>query len=74
MKRLKLRSKTRKKFKVTTDSNYSYQIAPNILNRAFTATGISQKWVSDLTYIRTKAGGLYLTSVIDLADRKVIGI
>lgn len=73
MKRLNLRSKTRKKFKVTTDSNHSYQIAPNILNRDFTATRISQKWVSDLTYIRTKAGWLYLTTVIDLADRKVIG-
>jgi len=73
MKRLNLRSKTREKFKVTTDSNHSYQIAPNILNRDFTATRISQKWVSDLTYIRTKAGWLYLTTVIDLADRKVIG-
>jgi putative transposase len=73
MKRLNIRSKTRKKFKVTTDSSHSYQIAPNLLNRDFTATDVSQKWVSDLTYIRTKAGWLYLTTVIDLADRKVIG-
>lgn len=73
MKRLNIRSKTRKKFKVTTDSKHSYQIAPNLLNRDFTATDMSQKWVSDLTYIRTKAGWLYLTTVIDLADRKVIG-
>jgi putative transposase len=70
MKRLNIRSKTRKKFKVTTDSSHSYQIA---LNRDFTATDVSEKWVSDLTYIRTKAGWLYLTTVIDLADRKVIG-
>ena len=73
MKRLNIRSKTRKKFKVTTDSHHSYPIAPNLLNRDFRTTGMSEKWVSDLTYIRTKAGWLYLTTVIDLADRKVIG-
>lgn len=54
MKRLNIRSKTRKKFKVTTDSSHSYQTAPNLLNRDFTATDVSQKWVSDLTYIRTR--------------------
>lgn len=54
MKRLNIKSKTRKKFKVTTDSSHSYQIAPNLLNRDFTATDVSQKWVSDLTYIRTR--------------------
>ena len=59
MKRLNIRSKTRKKFKVTTDSRHSYQIASNLLNRNFKATDVSQKWVSNLTYIRTKAGWLY---------------
>ena len=73
MNRLNIRSRIRKKFKVTTDSRHSYQVSPNLLNRDFSVTGLSQKWVSDLTYIKTQSGWLYLTTVIDLADRKVIG-
>jgi putative transposase len=46
---------------------------PNILNREFTVTGPSKVWVSDITYISTKEGFLYLTTVIDLYDRKIIG-
>src|SRR5690554_1468868 len=73
MKKLNLRSKIRKKFKVTTDSNHTYEIAENLLQRDFSADGLSQKWVGDITYIKTGSGWLYLTTVIDLADRKVIG-
>lgn len=73
MKKMNLRSKTRKKFKVTTDSGHPYEIAENLLQRDFSADGLSQKWVGDITYIKTGSGWLYLSTVIDLADRKVIG-
>lgn len=61
------------KFKVTTDSKHSYPVSANVLNRDFKADKAGQKWVSDLTYIHTKEGWLYLTTIIDLFDRKVIG-
>ena len=73
MKELGLKSKLSKKFKVTTNSKHNYLIAENVLNRDFKATRISQKWVSDITYIQTKEGFLYLTTIIDLYDRKLIG-
>jgi transposase InsO family protein len=73
MKSLDLRSKTRRKFKVTTDSKHNLPVCENILNRDFTASGLGEKWVSDITYISTKEGWLYLTAIIDLADRKAIG-
>jgi transposase InsO family protein len=57
----------------TTDSDHEYAIAENHLNRDFSAQGTGQKWVSDLTYIRTGEGWLYLTAILDLADRKVVG-
>ena len=59
----------------TTDSRHSYAVAPNVLERAFDVNGIrlNQVWVSDLTYLRTRAGWLYLAVVLDLASRRVIG-
>lgn len=62
-----------KKFVVTTDSKHKYPVAENLLNRDFTPEAKAQKWVSDITYIKTKKGWLYLTVIIDLFDRKVIG-
>jgi len=73
MKQLGLKSKVKKKYKTTTDSNHQYPIAPNIIKRNFKPERINQTWVSDITYIRTKQGWLYLTTVIDLFDRQVIG-
>lgn len=58
---------------MTTDSSHSYGIAGNLLQRDFSADALSQKWVGHITYIHTGKGWLYLTTVIDLADRKVIG-
>lgn len=52
MNKLNLRSKIRKKYKVTTDSNHSYQVAENLLQRDFSADALSQKWVGDITYIK----------------------
>lgn len=73
MQKYGFRSVHKKKFKVTTDSKHTYPVSENVLNRDFKADRIAQKWVSDLTYIHTKEGWLYLTVIIDLYDRKVIG-
>jgi transposase InsO family protein len=66
-------ARRRRKFVTTTDSKHNYPVAPNVLNREFSASRPGEVWVSDLTYIRTKRGWLYLTVIIDLFDRKVIG-
>lgn len=73
MNQLGLRSKLSKKFKITTNSKHNYLIVENVLNREFSVTGPSKAWVSDITYIHTKEGFLYLTTVLDLFDRKIIG-
>jgi putative transposase len=73
MKMESLRSIIKKKFKVTTDSQHKYEVVENKLNRAFTVNEQNVVWVSDLTYIRTGEGWLYLTAIIDLFNRKVIG-
>ena len=72
MKQLGLRSKLSKKFKVTTNSNHNYLIVENILNRKFSVKMRSKVWVSDITYIQTKEGFIYLTTIMDLYDRKII--
>jgi len=66
-------AKRKRKFKTTTDSKHDYPLAPNILDRDFTACGQNQVWVSDITYIRTGEGWMYLTVIIDLFHRKVVG-
>lgn len=73
MRELGIKSKLSRKFKVTTDSKHNYLIVENILDRNFMVTSPSKVWVSDITYIQTKEGFLYLTTIIDLYDRKMIG-
>jgi transposase InsO family protein len=73
MRKVHLRSIVKKKFKVTTDSGHKFPIPENKLDRKFKPGNLGAVWVSDLTYIRTKQGWMYLTTVIDLGDRKVIG-
>ena len=73
MRELGLRSKLSKKFKVTTDSKHNYLVVENVLDRKFIVANPSRVWVSDITYIQTKEGFLYLTTIIDLYDRKIIG-
>jgi putative transposase len=65
--------KIKRKHKVTTDSNHSNRVSPNLLNRDFNAAKPYEKLVSDITYISTLEGWLYLATVIDLHNRKVIG-
>jgi len=66
-------SKTKKKFKVTTDSKHNYPASPNFLDQDFAAKHLNEKWVSDITYIRTKEGWLYLTIILDLFNREIVG-
>lgn len=73
MKQLGLRSKVKKKFKVTTDSKHNLYTSPNVLNRQFKVHKPSKVWVSDITYIQIDKRFLYLTVIIDLYDRKIIG-
>ncbi len=73
MKKGELFCKTNRRFRVTTDSRHNFPIAPNILNRHFTAPGPNEKYVGDITYIWTQAGWLYLAVVIDLFSRQVVG-
>lgn len=69
-----IRSVIAGKFKVrTTDSDHGLGISPNILERNFNPAKPSESWVSDITYVRTFQGWLYLTVIMDLYDRKIIG-
>jgi putative transposase len=73
MSRMGIASKIRRRWVKTTQSKHKWPIASNLLDRNFTPSGLSQVWVSDITYIPTKGGWLYLTTVMDLADRQIIG-
>ncbi len=73
MKKENIRSIVKKKFKATTDSEHKYAIVENKLERNFKPGTTGRVWISDITYVKTKQGWLYLTTVIDLGDRKVIG-
>ena len=73
MKKNGIRAVHAKKFVVTTDSKHKYPVAENRLDRNFTTDAKGKAWVSDITYVRTSEGWLYLTVVLDLFDRKVIG-
>ncbi|UOQ91518.1 IS3 family transposase [Halobacillus shinanisalinarum] len=68
-----LRSKTVKKYKATTNSKHSYPIYPNLLNQQFQVNRPGAVWVSDITYVWTKEGWLYLATVVDLFSRRIIG-
>jgi putative transposase len=67
------KAKAAKKYKATTNSNHSLPVAPNLLEQNFTADTPDQKWVSDITYIWTEEGWLYLAVVLELYSRRVIG-
>ncbi len=73
MKTMGLRGIQAKKFKVTTDSNHNKPVAPDLLEQDFTAVQPNQKWVSDITYVWTDEGWLYLAVVMDLYSRAIVG-
>jgi transposase InsO family protein len=65
--------KIERKFKATTDSSYTKQVAPNILNITFKVPAVNYCWVGDITYIPTIEDRLYLAIVLDLFLRKIVG-
>lgn len=74
MRRAGIQARRRRAYKVTTTlSKHNYPVAPNTLNRQFWAGGPNEKWVGDITYLRTREGWLYLAAVLDIYSRKVVG-
>ena len=68
-----IRSRTKKKFKATTNSKHNLPVAPNLLNQKFKVDAPDRVWVGDITYIWTNEGWLYLAVVLDLFNRQVLG-
>jgi transposase InsO family protein len=62
-----------RKYKVTTDSDHAFNVAPNLRNRDFQAERPNQKWAGDISYIWTREGWVYLAVILDLHSRRVIG-
>ena len=73
LKKLGLRSKIARKYKHTTDSNHRLLTAPNFLDRQFTVTQPNNVWTTDITYIRTKQGWLYLCVMLGLFSCRIVG-
>ena len=71
--RLELNVRYPKRFKVTTDSNHNETISPDLLNGEFTAAEPNEVWTTDITYVWTLEGWLYVAVVIDLFSRQVVG-
>lgn len=68
-----LKGKVKKRFARTTDSNHELPVFENLLARDFTATAPNQRWVGDITYLRTPSGFIYLAAVLDLFSRAIVG-
>lgn len=68
-----IRAKQRRKFVVTTDSKHNLPVAPNVLARQFSVDEPNRVWLSDITYIPTGEGWLYLAGVLDLCSRMAVG-
>ena len=73
MRELGLRGVCPRKFRVTTDSDHDHPIAENLLDRDFEASKPNEKWTTDITYVWTGEGWLYLAMVMDLFSRRIVG-
>ena len=73
MRKLELKAKTPKRYRVTTDSNHSYLVSTNIVNRQFTVDAPNKVWTADITYLWTLEGWSYLAVIMDLFSRQVVG-
>jgi putative transposase len=73
MKKLRLKAISRRKYRVTTNSNHAFPVFQNVLNRQFNPRQINQSWASDITYISTAQGWLYVAVIMDLYSRQIIG-
>jgi len=68
-----IRARGKRKFKATTDSNHSLPVAANLLGRDFSPTTPNATWTSDITYVATDEGWLYLAVILDLLNRRIVG-
>jgi len=73
MREMGLRGVPQKGFRCTTDSNHNHPVPPNLLARNFEADRANQSWATDITYIRTWEGWLYLAIIVDLFSRRIVG-
>ena len=73
MKKLGLKVKSAKLYKVTTNSRHNYPVAPNLLNRQFGVKALNKVWTTDITYIWTFEGWYYLAVVMDICSRQIVG-
>ena len=69
----RIEGQRKRRFRITTDSRHSHPVAPNELKRNFTAPAPNKVWVTDITYIWTREGWLYLAAILDLYSRRVVG-
>jgi putative transposase len=68
-----IRAKQKRPYRVTTNSEHKEPVAANLLGRCFDVTGPDRVWVSDITYIPTREGWMYLSAVMDLCSRRIVG-
>jgi transposase InsO family protein len=68
-----IRARQRRKYRVTTDSKHDHPVAENVLDRRFAVEAPNKVWASDITYIQTSEGWLYLSCVMDLCSKAVVG-
>jgi putative transposase len=68
-----IRSKVTKKYRATTNSKHNLPVTENLLNQEFEASKQNEKWVSDITYIATAEGWLYLAGIMDLFGHRIVG-
>ena len=73
MRKCGIKARRKRKYRVTTDSKHDFPVAENLLDREFYCAGPNQVWASDVTYIWTLEGWLYLATVIDMHSRMVVG-
>ncbi|MDP2345042.1 MAG: IS3 family transposase [Deltaproteobacteria bacterium] len=73
MRSASLKGTKRRRFQVTTDSNHEFDVAPNLVKRNFDVDAPNRCWVTDITYIATTEGWLYLAAIVDLFSRRVVG-
>jgi putative transposase len=71
--RQQLRPVYRRRWLATTDSAHRLPVAPNVLDRRFDGWDVNQAWVSDITYLPTAEGWLYLAAILDLGSRRIVG-
>ena len=69
----RIRAKASRKFKATTNSKHSYTVHPKLLNQKFKSADPNKVWTTDINYICTSKGWLYLAVVLDMYSRRIVG-